>query len=96
VQIELRKLPHPGLFEDYRVCPGCGGEFTVDERSKRLRPALLVVGLSAMVLTLLLYFQGPGWLAPALISYALWLAILGWANKFLRLVPRRRPDAHGP
>jgi len=91
-EIDLRKLPHQGMFKSFRICPGCGGRFTVDPRTKRRQAAFIVVALVALVFTLLLYYRGTQWLPPALAIYAVFAALLYWANKQVYFVPVEDPD----
>ncbi len=86
-EVVIRKLPHPGFFANYRVCPACAGKFTVDPDTKR-RQAVLIVLLSVMlILTLLLNFKGSAWLIPAMISYVCFGLLVYQGNKKLFLVP---------
>ena len=85
----MNELDHPGLFENYRVCPGCGGRFTPDTRSKQRQAFFIVVALISLVLTLLLYFDGTGWLLPAVMSYGILGFLIYWGNRRIYLVPYR-------
>jgi hypothetical protein len=87
MEIKVNELPHPGLFENYRDCPHCAGKFTADPDTKRRQLLLLPLGLISLAVTLLLYFAGTQWLAPALISYAILGSFLYWANKKVFFVP---------
>ena len=51
------------------------------------------VSLVSLVLTIKLYFDGTGWLLPALLSYAGFAAIVWHGNRLLYLVPYPRDDA---
>jgi len=86
-EIRIRELPHPDLVRNYRICPHCGGSFTVDPDSKRRQAVFLVITLISLVVTLLLYFAGTAWLIPAVISYILAGAVLYWGNRKVYLVP---------
>lgn len=83
----MRKLKHPGLFKNYRVCPGCHGKFTPDSKTKyRQAIAIFIAGVS-LVLTSLLYFEGTEWLIPAVISYLILGILIYRGNKQIFLVP---------
>ncbi len=86
-EIQIRKLPHPGLLQNYRVCPGCGGRFTVDSDTKYRQAVFIVVAMISLVFTLLLYFDDPAWLSPALASYVVLGLLLYWGNKKVFFVP---------
>ena len=86
-QIIIRELPHPGLFQNYRVCPHCGGRFTADRDTKYRQALFIVVSLISLVLTLFLYFHGNGWLLPTLTSYLALGLLIYWGNKKVFFVP---------
>ena len=85
--IELRTLPHHGLFESYRTCPTCEGTFDVDPKTKRMQAVWLAVLLVSLALTILLYLRGIEWLVPASVSYLMLGALLYWGNRRMYLVP---------
>jgi hypothetical protein len=86
-EIRIAELPHPSWLENYRICPNCGGYFTVDNKTKRRQAVALGLAAISLVLTLLLYFQGIGWLFPALVSYLALAVLIYWGNKEVRFVP---------
>jgi len=86
-EVRINELPHPGWFENYRVCPNCDEKFTVDTDTKYRQAALIVILLIVLVFTLLLYYWGPVWLIPAIVSYIVLGVLLYWGNKKLFLVP---------
>lgn len=83
----MRELDHPGLFENYRVCPGCGGRFTPDRKTKYRQAMSILVAIVSLVFTVLLYFQGTDWLIPGLISYLVLGLMIYRGNKRIYLVP---------
>jgi DNA-directed RNA polymerase subunit RPC12/RpoP len=85
--IVLREVPHQGFFRSDRKCPECGGNFTVDTKTKYRQAAFIVILLISLAFTILLYYQVSIWLFPALVSYTLLGVILYWGNKKLYLVP---------
>ena len=85
--IRLRELPHQGLFNSERICPHCAGSFTVDSRTKYRQAIFICVAVISSVLSLLLYFQSPEWLTPAIVSYFILALVIYWGNKRLFLVP---------
>ncbi len=85
--IIMRKLRHQGFFKNYRVCPNCGGRFTVDKHTKYRQAVSLVIVLISLIFTLLMYYQSLDWLVPAIISYVVFGIIIYWGNKNLFLVP---------
>ena len=85
--VRMRELDHPGLFEDYRICPGCGGKFTPDSKTKYRQAVSIVAAIVSLVFTLLLYFDGTGWLIPASISYLVLGLMIYYGNKRIYLVP---------
>ncbi len=90
--VAVRKLVHQGLFASYRTCPDCGGHFTVDAKTRQRQAVALVVALAALVLTLLLNFQGVKWLGPAVVVYTVLGALVYWGNKRVRFVPVQKPE----
>jgi hypothetical protein len=87
-EIRVRELPHPGLLQDYRICPKCGGSFTADADTKYRQALFIVVALISLVFTLFLYFEDTaGWLIPALSSYIVLGLLLYWGNKKVFFVP---------
>ncbi len=89
-EIVIRELPHPGMFGNYRICPKCGGSFTVDSDTKIRQMLLIPVGLASLVFTLFLYFDSPVWLAPSIASYLALGLLIYWGNKKVFLVPYTR------
>ena len=83
IEIRIRELPHQGLFENFRVCPDCGGRFTVDTETKYRQAAFIFILLLSLAFTVLLYFRGTAWLIPALVSYVLLGTIVYWGNRQL-------------
>ena len=85
--IELRTLPHHGLFVSYRTCPICAEMFDVDPKTKKLQALWLILLLISLALTIFLYLQGTAWLFPACITYLVLGALLYWGNRRVYLVP---------
>lgn len=85
--IDIRKLDHPGLFANYRVCPECGGLFTVDTDTKYRQAIFIVIALISLVYTLQLYFCGSEWLVPSLASYVVLGLLMVWGNRKVYFVP---------
>ena len=90
VPIELRKLDHPGLFANYRLCPDCKEAFTVDDKTRRRQMICIGIALLSLAFTVLLYFGENDWLLPALVSYALLAMLIYYGNRRVKLVPRDR------
>jgi hypothetical protein len=86
-EIRIRELPHQGFFESFRICPNCGGSFSVDTRTKYRQAALIFILLVSLVFSILLYFRGTAWLIPALVSYFVLGLIVYWGNRKLFYVP---------
>ena len=95
-KIVIRELRYQGLFKDFRVCPKCGGRFTVDIETKRWQAVWLLIGLVSFCFTMLLYYVGTAWLVPSLITYIVLALIIYWRTKRVALVrykaPERRKD----
>jgi transposase-like protein len=89
-KIVVRNLRHQGMFKSYRVCPNCGGHFTVDTKTKQRQAAFIIIALVALAFTLLLYLQGTSWLLPALIVYVVLGALIYWGNKQVYFVPAQK------
>ena len=87
IEIRIRELPHQGLFYSFKVCPDCGGSFTVDTYTKYRQAAFIFVLFISLGFTLLLYFRGTGWMIPALVSYVVLALIIYWGNRQLFFVP---------
>ena len=88
IDIVLRELPHQGLLANFRVCPECGGAFTVDPDTKIRQGLFIAVALLSLVFTVFLYLNSDGWLVPALCSYLALGLLIYWGNKKVYLVPR--------
>jgi hypothetical protein len=86
LEIRIRELPHQDLFESFRICPNCGGSFTVDKKSKYRQAAFIVILVISLVFTILLYYRGSKWLIPALVTYIVLALFLYWGNKKLFFV----------
>ena len=86
-EIRLKELPHHGLFNSFRTCPGCGGRFTVDSGTKYRQAAFILIALISLAYTILLYFRGLNWLIPALLSYVVLGILIYWGNRKVFLVP---------
>jgi len=86
-EIRIRELPHPSLFENYRICPKCDGRFTVDSDTKYRQAILIVAVLISLLFTLFLYFEDTAWLIPALVSYVVLGLLLYWGNRKVFFVP---------
>ena len=87
IEIRLRELRHQGLLKNFRICPNCGGSFTVDTNTKYRQAIFLFIALVSLAFTTLLYFKGSPWLTPALVSYVILGLLIYWGNKKLYLVP---------
>lgn len=83
----MRELPHPGMFANYRVCPGCHGMFTVDDATKRRQLACLPVAIASLAFTLMMYYGSMQWLAPAVVTYVVIALMVYRGNKLVFLVP---------
>lgn len=81
IEILVRELRHQGLFNNFRICPDCGGRFTVDTKTKQRQAAFIVIAIISLVFTLLLYYQDSKWLTPALVSYVVLGLLIYWGNK---------------
>jgi hypothetical protein len=92
-EVRIRELPHPGLLENYRICPNCGGRFTVDSDTKYRQAIFIVVALVSLAFTLFLYFDDTAWLMPALVSYVVLGVLLYWGNKKVFFVPYNKGQA---
>jgi uncharacterized protein (DUF983 family) len=90
IKIRLKELPYQGLFNSFRICPNCGGEFTVDTDTKYRQAAFIVILLISLVLTILLYCGDSKWLIPALVSYVVLGLLIYWGNKKLFFVPYQK------
>jgi len=90
IEICIRRLPHPGFFKNYRICPNCQEKFTVDIDTKYRQAFCLCIVLVSLVFTLLLYMKNFEWLLPALVSYAVFGLVLYWGNKKLFYVPYKK------
>jgi uncharacterized protein (DUF983 family) len=90
VEVIIRKLPYQGLLKSYRICPECGGSFTVDTDTKYRQAILIVILLISLALTIFLYVGGTEWLIPAMVSYVALGLLICWGNMKVFLVPYRR------
>ena len=85
-EIRLKELPHQGFFNSFRICPNCGGKFTVDRGTKHRQAFFIIIALISLTFTLLLYFKGPEWLIPSISSYIVLGVLIYWANRLVFLV----------
>ena len=87
IDTNIRKLPHQGLFKVFRICPNCGGYFTVDAKTKNRQAVFIFILLISTVFTVLMYSRGMEWLIPSLFSYIILGILMYWGNKQLFFVP---------
>ena len=90
IEIRVRELRHQGLFKNFRICPNCGGSFTVDKDTKYRQAAFIVIAVISLVFTILLYYQDSKWLIPALGSYVVLGLFIYWGNKKVLFVPYQK------
>ena len=83
----MRELRHPGFFKNFRVCPNCQGNFTPDTRTKYRQAIFIFIAIISLVVTILLYIDGPQWLIPGIISYVILGLLIYWGNRHIFLVP---------
>lgn len=88
-EVQLRLLPHPKVWKNYRECPHCGRYFTVDAMTRRRQAVFIGLAAVALVLTILVEIRGLAWAAPAAVSYALLGLSIYLGNKRVLLVPYR-------
>jgi len=93
IEIRLRELRHQGLLKSFRICPNCGGSFTVDSDTKYRQAIFIFIALISLAFTILLYFLGSEWLIPALISYVILGLLIYWGNKQVYLVPYQKEQS---
>jgi len=91
-EIRIRELHHQGFFQSFRICPHCGGRFTVDIETRYRQAYCLLFAVIALVFTMLLYYRSPKWLIPALVSYVIVGLIIYRGDKRLFFVPFRQDD----
>jgi ribosomal protein S27AE len=89
-EIILRELPHQGLFENFRICPKCGGSFTADSDTKLRQAMFIIIALVSLAFTVFLYFGSGKWLVPALASYVVLGLLVFWGNRKMFLVPYKK------
>jgi hypothetical protein len=94
IEIRVRELPHQGLFGSFRVCPKCGGRFTVDTDTKYRQAACILIAVVSLVFTISLYFRGSEWLIPALVSYLVLGLLIYWGNRQLYFVPYEKDNGN--
>lgn len=87
IEIRVRELPHQGIWKNFRICPGCGGYFTVDTKTKYRQAIFLLIAVVSLILTLLMYYQGSEWMIPAIVSYIILGIVIYWGNKHVFFVP---------
>ena len=90
IKIRIKKLHYQGLFNSFRMCPDCGGKFTVDTDTKYRQTACIVISLISLVFTILLYNGNSKWLIPALVSYVVLGLLIYWGNKKVFFVPYQK------
>ena len=87
IEIRIKELPHQGLFGSFRVCPNCGGSFTVDTDTKYRQALFIFIAVISLAFTIFLYFGGSEWMIPALVSYIVLGLLIYWGNRQLFYVP---------
>ena len=92
-EIKIKELPRQGFFDNYRICPECGGFFTVDRDTKYRQALFIIVALISLAFTMLLYFGENIWLLPAILSYLALAILLYWGNKKIYYVPYNKPKS---
>ena len=92
IEIRLKELRHQGFLKSFRICPNCGGSFTVDTDTKYRQAICLFIALISLAFTMLLYFRRSEWLVPALVSYVILGLIIYWGNKQVYLVPYQKDE----
>ena len=92
MEITIKELPHQGLFDSYRICPQCGGSFTVDTDTKYRQFYFIIIILISLIFTLFLYFDSNDWLLPVIISYIVFVALLYWGDKKVYYVPYKKDN----
>jgi hypothetical protein len=83
----VRQLPHQSWWKNYRVCPSCGGRISVDSDTKIRQALFLLVALMSLGFTVMLQFDGPHWLLPAIVSYVVIGLALYRGTKKMFFVP---------
>jgi len=83
----MRELRHPGFFKNFRVCPNCQGKFTPDTKTKYRQAIFIFIAIISLVITILLYIQGPQWMIPGIISYMILGLLIYRGNRHIFLVP---------
>ena len=77
----MRELPHQDYFQSFRVCPKCGGKFTVDTDTKIRQALFMIIALISLGFTVLLYFLGSAWTGAAVASYVALALSLLWGEQ---------------
>jgi len=83
----MRELRHPGFFKNFRVCPNCQGKFTPDTKTKYRQAIFIFIAIISLVITILLYIEGPQWMIPGIISYMILGLLIYRGNRHIFLVP---------
>jgi hypothetical protein len=91
-EICTRKLPHPGLFKNYRNCPDCEGRFTPDIDTKYRQAIFIFMALISLAFTMLMYMGATEWLVPAIFSYVILALLIYWGNKLIYFVPYQNKE----
>ena len=91
-EVCIRKIPHPGFFKDYRICPNCDGKFTPDRDTKYHQAICIVIALVSTAMTIILYLGDTDWLIPAIVSYIILGLIIYRGNKRIYLVPYKNKE----
>jgi hypothetical protein len=86
-EIVMREMKHQGYWQSYRICPDCGGMFTVDHDTKIRQMLFILVALMSLIFTLFLYFDGGWWIYPSIASYLALGVLIWWGNSKVMLVP---------
>ena len=91
-EIVMRELKHQGYWQNYRICPACGGRFSVDRDTKIRQALFIVISLMSLVFTVFLYFDGGWWMVPAAASYVALGLLIWWGDSKVFLVAYLEKD----
>ncbi len=86
-EIRITELPYQGFFKSFRICPNCEGCFTADTDTKYRQAICIFIAIISLAITMLLYFRGTEWLAPAIVSYVILGLLIYRGNKRIFFVP---------
>ncbi len=79
-------------FKPFRVCPDCHAKYTTDPKTRRRQIPIVILALLSLGLTFVVHSKGLGWLLPAVVSYIVLWAYVGYVLSKMTYVRYTKQD----